>query len=47
MLGDLVEASAQETELPRVRSIGSQAVAEAPSRKEYMPVFRGDESPAL
>ncbi|MCW1409026.1 alpha/beta hydrolase [Rhizobium sp. 1AS11] len=47
MLGDLVEASAQETELPRVRSIGSQAVAEVPSPKEYMPVFRGDESPAL
>ncbi|WP_246709603.1 alpha/beta fold hydrolase [Rhizobium laguerreae] len=29
MLCDLVEASAQDTKLPRVRSIGSQAVAEA------------------
>jgi hypothetical protein len=31
----------EEAELPRVRSIGSQAVAE-----EYMPIFRGDECPA-
>jgi hypothetical protein len=42
MLCDLVEAFAQEKELPRVKSIGSQAVAERVHAD-----FKGDECPAL
>jgi hypothetical protein len=42
MLCDLVEAFAQEKELPRVKSIGSQAVAERVHAD-----FKGDECPDL
>lgn len=47
MLCDVVEAFNQETELPRVTRIASQAVAEAPSRKEAAPVLRRGEPLAL